>query len=57
MYRLDPRCHYALAPGTRKLYRNSEANGGRRVLFVVNSDGFRGDELRRDPGLRVAGVR
>ena len=53
VYRLDPRCHYALSPGTRKLYRNSEANGGRRVLFVVNSDGFRGDELRPDPGLRV----
>ena len=53
VYRLDPRCLYTLAPGTRKLYRNSEPNGGRRVLFVVNSDGFRGDALRRDPGLRV----
>jgi hypothetical protein len=53
VYRLDPRCHYTLAAGTRKLYRNSEPNGGRRVLFVVNSDGYRGDELRRDPGLRV----
>jgi len=53
VYRLDPRCLYALAPGTRKLYRNSAANGGSRVLFVVNSDGFRGEELPRDPGLRV----
>ena len=53
MYRLDPRYHYALAPGTRKLYRNSEPNGGRRVLFVVNRDGFRGDELRDGPGPRV----
>jgi len=53
VYRLDPRCLYSLAPGSRKLYRNSEANGGRRVLFVVDSDGFRGDELRRDPGLRI----
>jgi hypothetical protein len=53
VYRLDPRCLYSLAPGTRKLYRNSEANGGSRVLFVVNADGFRGDELRREPGLRV----
>jgi lysophospholipase L1-like esterase len=53
VYRLDTRSHYALAPGTRKLYRNSEPNGGRRVLFVVNADGYRGDELRRDPGLRV----
>ena len=53
VYRLDTRSYYALAPGTRKLYVNSEPNGGRRVLFVVNSDGYRGDELRRDPGLRV----
>jgi len=53
VYRLDPRCHYTLAPGTRKLHRNSAPNGGRRVLFVVNSDGFRGDELRSGPGLRV----
>lgn len=53
VYRLDSRSHYALAPGTRKLYRNSEPNGGRRVLFVVNRDGFRGDELRRGPGFRV----
>jgi lysophospholipase L1-like esterase len=53
VYRLDPRCLYTLAPGARKVYRNSERNGGRRVLFVVNSDGFRGDALRRDPGLRV----
>jgi len=53
VYRLDPRCLYTLAPGARKLYRNSEPNGGRRVLFVVNSDGFRGDELRRNPGFRV----
>lgn len=53
VYRLDPRYHYGLRPGTRKLYRNSEPNGGRRVLFVVNRDGFRGDDLRDDPGLRV----
>ncbi len=53
VYRLDSRSHYALRPGTRKLYRNSEANGGRRVLFVVNRDGFRGDELRDGPGPRV----
>jgi lysophospholipase L1-like esterase len=53
VYRLDPRCLYTLAPGARKLYRNSETNGGRRVLFVVNPDGFRGEALRPDPGLRI----
>jgi len=53
VYRLDPRCLHSLAPGTRKLRRNSAPNGGRRVLFVVNSEGFRGDALRRDPELRV----
>jgi hypothetical protein len=53
VYRLDPRSLYSLDPGTRKLYRNSERNGGQRVLLVVNADGFRGDPLRRNPGLRV----
>jgi hypothetical protein len=53
VYRLDPRCLYSLAPGTRKLHLNSATNGGSRVLVVVNADGFRGEELRRKPGLRL----
>jgi hypothetical protein len=53
VYRLDPRYLHTLAPGTRKLFQHSEKNGGSRVLFVVNSDGFRGDELRASPATRV----
>ena len=53
IYRLHPRCHHALAPGTRKLFRHAPANGGGRVRVTVNSQGFRGEELRSGPGLRV----
>ena len=53
IYRLNPRYHYSLAPGARKLFRHAPANGGGRVLVTVNSQGFRGDELRLNPGLRV----
>jgi hypothetical protein len=53
IYRLDPRYHHTLAPGTRKLFRHAHANGGGRVLVTVNSRGFRGKELRSGPGLRV----
>lgn len=53
IYRLHPRYHYTLAPGTRKLFRHDPANGGQRVLVTVNSQGFRGEELRTNPGSRV----
>jgi hypothetical protein len=53
IYRLHPRYLHTLAPGTRKLFRHDPANGGGRALVTVNSRGFRGDELRTDPGLRV----
>lgn len=53
VYRLHPRYLHTLAPGTRKLFQHSDANGGSRVLVVVNSDGFRGEELRPSPAARV----
>ncbi len=53
VYRLDPRCHYSLAPRTRKQFRHDRRNGGGRVLITVNSKGFRGDELREDPAFRI----
>ena len=43
VYRLDPRSLYALAPGGRKLYRNSEANGGRRSAVDAALHGKRAD--------------
>jgi hypothetical protein len=44
--RLDPRYLWALAPNTRTLYVHSRENGGGMALVTVNSEGFRGDELR-----------
>ncbi len=53
VYRLAPRYHHTLVPGARKLFRHGAANGGGLVLTTVNSDGFRGDELRADGVPRV----
>ena len=53
IYRLDPRYHYSLAPKARKLFRHAPQNGGDRVLVTINSEGFRGPELRARPPLRV----
>jgi hypothetical protein len=53
LYRLDPRALYALAPNARYLYAHTPQNGGRLVLVTVNSDGFRGGELRRGGEPRV----
>lgn len=53
VYRLEPRCLYTLAPFARKLFQHSPENGGSRVLFVVNSRGLRGEELRDPTGLRI----
>jgi lysophospholipase L1-like esterase len=57
LYRLHPRSLYALAPGARALFVHTPQNGGGIVLVTVNSDGFRGDELRGngDPRILVYG--
>ena len=46
LYRLHPRRLYALAPEARALFVHTPQNGGGVVLVTVNSDGFRGEELR-----------
>jgi len=53
VYQLAPRYHHTLVPGARKLFRHGAANGGGLVLTTVNSEGFRGDELRTDGAPRV----
>jgi hypothetical protein len=53
LYRLDPRYLYCLAPNTRTLFVHAAVNGGRRVLVTVDSEGFRGDELRGDGDPRI----
>jgi lysophospholipase L1-like esterase len=57
LYSLHPRALYALAPNTRALFVHTPQNGGGLVLVTVNSDGFRGDELRGggDPRILVYG--
>jgi SGNH hydrolase-like domain, acetyltransferase AlgX len=57
LYRLHPRSLYALAPQARALFVHTPQNGGGLVLVTVNSDGFRGKELRRggDPRILVYG--
>jgi hypothetical protein len=53
LYRLDRRYLYTLAPNTRTLFVHAAVNGGGLVLVTVDSDGFRGDELRRDGRPRI----
>jgi len=35
-----------LIPGARKVYTRLAVNGGQRIVSQINSDGFRGEELR-----------
>ncbi len=53
LYRLDPRYLYTLAPNARTLFQHAPCNGSGLVLVTVNSQGFRGDELRTDGALRI----
>jgi hypothetical protein len=46
-FQLDARLLYALVPDARREHRRAAVNGGDRVLYRVNSAGFRGDELVR----------
>lgn len=44
-FRADARTLYRPAPGAVREHRLSEINGGHRILYRINSSGFRGDEL------------
>lgn len=44
-FQLEARRHYALVPGAQREYRRTAINGGERILYRVNSAGFRGEEL------------
>src|SRR5262245_7555281 len=57
LYRIDSRTLYRLAPNARYLFVHTPRNGGGLVLVTVDSDGFRGEELRRngDPRILVYG--
>jgi hypothetical protein len=53
-YRLDERTLYTLVPGAVREHELRPVNGGKRILYRINRDGFRGDELVEQPRLRVA---
>jgi hypothetical protein len=42
---LDPQLLYRPSPGSRREYTRAAINGGVRVRYAMNSQGFRGDEL------------
>lgn len=51
---LDDRVLYRLIPGARREYTRPAINGGVRIRYSINSQGFRGDELApRGQALRV----
>lgn len=50
---LDEEALYRLVPGAVREHRRDPVNGGDRILYRVNEDGFRGEALRTDPPLRV----
>jgi hypothetical protein len=50
----DARRLYKLVPGSSREYRRAAINGGGRILYRINSAGFRGEELEgKGDGLRI----
>ena len=45
---------YSLVPGAVRETHREAINGGDRIVYRVDSDGFRGEELEAHPTLRVA---
>lgn len=51
---LDEAALYRLVPGAIRETRREPINGGQTILYRVNGDGFRGEELEVDPPFRIA---
>jgi hypothetical protein len=49
----DPRTLYRPIPGAVIESRREAINGGDRILYRINSQGFRGDELEAAPAARI----
>ncbi len=49
-FEADPRYHYKLRPGADREFQHAAINGGEKITYHVNSNGFRGGELLRDAG-------
>lgn len=52
-YAFDPRYLFKLEPGVSRHYTHLPANGGNTVVYRINSDGFRGEELKEGNHPRV----
>ncbi len=52
--RFDAQLLYRPVPGATVEYKRDPINGGDRILYRINSHGFRGDELAPDPEFRIA---
>jgi hypothetical protein len=52
-YRIEPELLFELRPGASRAFLHHPVDGGGFALSRVNSDGFRGPELRRDAKRRV----
>lgn len=53
-FEADSRYHYKLRPGASREYQHAAINGGEKIIYHVNHDGFRGRELSRDSdGMRI----
>ncbi len=50
---LDSRLLYRPVPGAVRIGNREAINGGDRITYTINSQGFRGDELELEPGLRI----
>jgi len=49
-YQADDQLLFKLVPGARKEFTRNARNGGQRIRWQVNRDGFRGEELRPPQG-------
>jgi hypothetical protein len=52
-YRIEPELLFELRPGSSRIFLHRPEDGGGFTLSRVNSDGFRGPELRDHPPRRV----
>jgi hypothetical protein len=53
VYQFDPDILVSLKPNMESTFKRSKDNGGDVIHWSTNSLGFRGKELRPDPGIRI----
>lgn len=53
-YHLHEQLIYRLTPGAVREYQREAVNGGERLVYRINRQGYRGEDLRDDAELRIA---